>query len=121
MAEFCNQCADALGFNPANGIQYDYANLQTEEDDKQGLGSTVLCEGCGFTLVNSKGECLMKCPENHGDIPFKAEGEIVMAKAPTISLDEIKYIFSLPTTAILLADWNHNLAVSSRDDSDEET
>lgn len=49
MAEFCKQCADDMGFPES-----DFVN----PDLKHGLYNTVLCEGCGWTNVNSKGECV---------------------------------------------------------------
>lgn len=68
MAEFCNQCADELGFAPTNGIAYDFKqNIPYKEEES----FAVLCEGCGITAVNSKGECLGHCYRGHNNTPVR--------------------------------------------------
>ncbi len=55
MADFCKQCSIELfgeDFEELAGL-----STLTEETDKLGLVVRVLCEGCGATEVNSKGEC----------------------------------------------------------------
>lgn len=49
MADFCKQCSEEL-FLVDFG---DMANLCSE-----GQRASVLCEGCGQTMVNAQGECL---------------------------------------------------------------
>lgn len=48
MADFCAQCASEIG------METDF----TFEDKRKGYYYSVLCEGCGNTMVNSKGECV---------------------------------------------------------------
>lgn len=56
MAEFCKQCAEEMGFEP------DFVGLCNEEQV-----AVVICEGCGPTMVNHKGECVSKdCLLKHG-------------------------------------------------------
>lgn len=58
MAEFCNQCAKDLLFEPG-----DFAGRITEEKVREGFGSVVLCEGCGVILVDHEGNCIsVDCP-----------------------------------------------------------
>jgi hypothetical protein len=56
MAEFCKQCADALGFNPEHGIPYDFDGLGPLPPEH---GHVVMCEGCGPTLVDERGACML--------------------------------------------------------------
>lgn len=49
----------------------DLANLGssplTEEEIAKGIGFTVLCEGCGFNLVDNDGKCIdPECLKKHG-------------------------------------------------------
>lgn len=63
MADFCKQCSIQLF-----GQDYkELAGLISEEEVKKGMGAVVICEGCGFVLVNHLGECLggEACQENH--------------------------------------------------------
>ena len=67
MAEFCNQCADELGFSPANGIAYDFVGLITGEETLNSLFAVVLCEDCGPCLVDQTGKCVSPyCLKQHG-------------------------------------------------------
>jgi hypothetical protein len=50
MADFCNQCKEEMGFEPGS----DYPDYGPLED---GVGWPVICEGCGFTTVDRKGNC----------------------------------------------------------------
>jgi hypothetical protein len=57
MADFCNQCKRELGLtDPRDG------NPESDYPDygalSEGYGWSVICEGCGFTLINRKGDCL---------------------------------------------------------------
>ena len=63
MADFCKQCSVEM-FGQDYG---DLANLNTEPL-LEGYGIPVICEGCGYILVNEKGECISKdCLRNgHG-------------------------------------------------------
>lgn len=64
MAEFCNQCAKDLGFNEG-----DFKGVGDPKDLplKPGEGFPVICEGCGFVLVDAEGNCLggEECMESH--------------------------------------------------------
>jgi hypothetical protein len=64
MAEFCNQCAADHGF--AAG---DFKGIGNPADLplKPGEGFPVICEGCGFVLVDNEGNCLggAECMESH--------------------------------------------------------
>lgn len=65
MAEFCRQCHEALGLPPVE--IYDLEGLITEADFNAGKVVAALCEGCGHTFINHKGECVdPQCPI-HGD------------------------------------------------------
>lgn len=63
MADFCKQCADELGFEIN-----DFEGLITEKAfvEKKHVVA-VLCEGCGPTFVNHKGECVDKHCAKHGE------------------------------------------------------
>lgn len=52
MADFCKQCSIEM-FGEDHG---DLADLISEEKVKLGFGASVLCEGCGFILVDHEGE-----------------------------------------------------------------
>lgn len=54
MADYCHQCAMRfIGFDYG-----DLADLINVEDCAKGMGASVLCEGCGPTLVNHNGDCI---------------------------------------------------------------
>ena len=60
MADFCMQCATAEGWST------DLADLQTIAETQAGMATEAICEGCGFTLVDHTGRCVMKgCLEKH--------------------------------------------------------
>lgn len=66
MADFCNQCAAALGF-PKGDLGYirkdEAGNPLTLE---AGYGWSELCEGCGPTVVNTEGDCIaLNCLVDH--------------------------------------------------------
>lgn len=62
MADFCNQCARDLGF-PEGDLEND--NLPAPPEGK---GYVALCEGCGPTLIDERGNCLCpNCDEQHGE------------------------------------------------------
>lgn len=65
MAEFCKQCGQELFPSIEVG---DFEGLITEQAHKElGHVVAVLCEGCGHTYVNHKGECVyVNCPI-HGE------------------------------------------------------
>ncbi|QPB12249.1 hypothetical protein [Providencia phage PSTCR5] len=51
MADFCRDCAiDILGFDTK-----DLAGLITKEDMYNGIRAHVICEGCGWILVDHNG------------------------------------------------------------------
>ena len=64
MSEYCNQCAHELGFKRG-----ELAGLARAEDLPlgEGFGLPVICEGCGYILVDNEGNCLggEACMENH--------------------------------------------------------
>jgi hypothetical protein len=66
MADFCHQCSlDLFGFDSG-----DLANLGTLEP---GTGFSVICEDCGFILVDELGNCI-KCdlkPDKPGHGPAR--------------------------------------------------
>ncbi len=63
MADFCKQCS-IDNFDEDFG---DLRNLSTEQNTKDGLYASVLCEGCGMTLVNHHGVCVSEhCIKAHG-------------------------------------------------------
>lgn len=57
MADFCRQCTIDL-FGDDLGDKNDMIGLTTEADTAEGMGTAVLCEGCGYTLVDHTGKCL---------------------------------------------------------------
>jgi len=60
MADFCNQCAAELGL-PHGDFKTD------REQTPTGYGYRELCEGCGMTMVNEKGDCIYPtCLKGHG-------------------------------------------------------
>ena len=62
MAEFCKQCNKEVFDIDVS----DFKGQSTEADTKKGLYISVLCEGCGFILVDHMGECIDRnCPK-HG-------------------------------------------------------
>ncbi|MFC1453656.1 hypothetical protein ACFLQL_00565 [Verrucomicrobiota bacterium] len=66
MADFCKQCVEELFDGPQEGVTNDMEGLSTEEDTKEGLFPSVLCEGCGFIQVDHTGKCVTPdCPK-HG-------------------------------------------------------
>ena len=59
MADFCNQCAKALGFPEGDFL--------TREKLPPDSGYAEICEGCGPTFVDEVGNCIAyRCLENHG-------------------------------------------------------
>lgn len=61
MAEFCKQCADEMGFNPANQIEYDFVGMRSPRMIREETFPIVLCEGCGVTQVDWDGSCIGVC------------------------------------------------------------
>lgn len=54
MADFCKQCSEELFGEDFGDLQ----GLSTIGNDINRSYTAVLCEGCGPTMVNSKGECV---------------------------------------------------------------
>lgn len=55
MADFCAQCAEALGFEDLN----DLAGITHPEDfNEHGRACVVICEGCGPIQVDPAGNCI---------------------------------------------------------------
>lgn len=64
MADFCLQCARALGFE--GGGDFADTSLSTKTAYLAGYVRRVLCEGCGDTTVDPAGACVAtECLENH--------------------------------------------------------
>jgi len=63
MADFCKQCSLEI-FTKDFG---DLANLHPNKVLKNGYGWTVICEGCGITIVNKAGECISPSCRKHGN------------------------------------------------------
>lgn len=70
MADFCEQCTanyfrkDPGDPTPANDFS-DIGKGRPPLEPNEGY--PVICEGCGPTLVNEKGECIeADCIEHHG-------------------------------------------------------
>lgn len=61
MADFCMQCSIE---NFGEDCE-DLAGFSSIEDTKQNIFSKVLCEGCGWTLVDHKGRCVADCDLHH--------------------------------------------------------
>lgn len=61
MADFCNQCAEALGFEKG-----DLSGITTEEDYADNKAAIVICEGCGAIFVDPEGNCISKDCLGHG-------------------------------------------------------
>ena len=61
MSEFCKQCSTELFGKDFE----DLAKLNNHPLEK-GTGIGVICEGCGFTVVNEEGECIADNCEKHG-------------------------------------------------------
>ena len=54
MADFCYQCTrDILGLD---GSKNEFVGIQPIEMTEKGLYTEVLCEGCGFILVDHNGK-----------------------------------------------------------------
>lgn len=54
MSAYCKQCSVEIFGEDFKEL----AGIASEEDDRNDMVATVLCEGCGPTRVNSKGECI---------------------------------------------------------------
>jgi hypothetical protein len=65
MADFCRQCAKDL-WNDPEAIG-DLEGISSSEETKKGLFANVICEGCGYTVVDHEGYCRwLHCPI-HGE------------------------------------------------------
>jgi len=62
MADFCKQCS-IENFGQDFG---DLKDLVTEDAVKDGFFAAVICEGCGFVIVDHQGVCRDKNCEKHG-------------------------------------------------------
>lgn len=63
MADFCKQCSIKFFGKDFREL----AGFTTKADDEAGLFMEVICEGCGFVMVNSEGECQggKSCLDDH--------------------------------------------------------
>lgn len=73
MADFCRQCTIEY-FGEENADKNDCKGLQEAELDET-HEIAVLCEGCGITGVNSKGECNGNCYKGHNNTPIRQDEE----------------------------------------------
>lgn len=64
MADFCRQCAKDLWNDP--DAEGDMVGISTEEETKKGQFAVVICEGCGYTVVDHEGKCRWLNCELHG-------------------------------------------------------
>ena len=63
---FCQQCTHELFGDDEPDRQL--AGLVTKAQSDELLFAYVLCEGCGYTYVDSEGRCISKdCYNRHGD------------------------------------------------------
>lgn len=63
---YCQQCVHTLFGEGEPDRQL--ADLVTPAQAKELLFANVLCEGCGYTKVDSEGRCVSaSCHEKHGD------------------------------------------------------
>lgn len=69
MAEFCVQCAEKMGFPKT-----DFKKLE------EGYVISVICEGCGSTIVDHKGRCVADCLEHHDNQYVKDYDKIGWAR-----------------------------------------
>lgn len=60
MADYCKQCSmDIFGEDFK-----ELAGISSEENTKNGLFASVICEGCGFIQVDHEGNCVTEnCSE----------------------------------------------------------
>lgn len=63
MADYCKQCS----IKWFGEDFHDLAGMSTAEDTRKGMYAVVICEGCGYVLVDHEGTCVStNCPEGHG-------------------------------------------------------
>ncbi len=63
MADFCKQCSIEIFLEDFKEL----AGISTAEDTKKEMFAAVLCEDCGYTLVDHNGICVSKsCDKKHG-------------------------------------------------------
>lgn len=63
MADFCKQCSIKI-------FSEDYEDMKglcTLEENENDLYARVLCEGCGYTVVDCDGRCASLFCEIHGE------------------------------------------------------
>lgn len=95
MADFCKQCtAKFLGA----GLGSDFAGDITEEEERNNICVSVLCEGCGPIRVDREGNCLeLDCDEDGHSILHRqwvtaktgrTENRVVSFKVDPSSLPE---------------------------------
>jgi len=56
MADFCMQCSIEL----FNEDFEDFKGIGKGKNLPEGSGWSVLCEGCGMTLVDDEGKCILR-------------------------------------------------------------
>lgn len=62
MADFCQQCSIALFDEDFR----DTAEVMPREAYTDGSGYAVICEGCGYTVVDFDGKCIADWCQEHG-------------------------------------------------------
>jgi len=70
VADYCQQCSIELFGEDHRELAGLGPEGQTLEP---GYGWSVLCEGCGPTLVDDDGKCIAKCDLNHASNGGPAE------------------------------------------------
>lgn len=97
MAEFCKQCADDLGFPRSDFL---YPNLLP------GQYMTVLCEGCGSTQVNSKGECICSdCIKPGHNAPLDKGAKFYV----TVVNESLFHFKGVQTLEVGFGEWSHTI------------
>lgn len=64
MADFCQQCSIEMFGDDTR----DMAGLSTQEETENGLSIPVICEGCGYTLVDHEGRCVSPYCKKHQSV-----------------------------------------------------
>lgn len=63
MSDFCKQCSiEHFGED-----MRDFANLMEPKEYSEGFGAAVICEGCGFVVVDINGKCISTNCSLHGN------------------------------------------------------
>lgn len=67
MADFCMQCSIEHFGEDCGDLANIGSRPLTEIEKEKGMGWSVLCEGCGATIVDDSGRCISaNCLLQHG-------------------------------------------------------